>query len=156
MVFIRNLSWPAAVILAVVMLASCAIMEREPRIGIKSGRLTACPSSPNCVCSDAEDPAHRIDPFVLAAKPETAWAALREEIAARPRTRIVKAADDYLHVEEKSRFFGFVDDIEFHLRPADQIIAVRSASRVGYSDLGVNRKRVESIRKRLQERGFLQ
>lgn len=136
------------------MLASCAAMDRQNPIGAKNGRLAPCPSSPNCVCSDVEDQAHSIAPFALAAGPAEAWAALRAEIAARPRTRIVTITDDYLHAEERSRIFGFVDDIEFHLRPAERIIAVRSASRVGYSDFGVNRRRVEEVRQVLREQNL--
>jgi uncharacterized protein (DUF1499 family) len=130
-------------------------MKQPSDIGITNGRLSPCPSSSNCVSSDARDKSHRIDALQLAADPAKVWTALKEILAVRPRTRIVTVTDDYLHAEEKSRIFGFVDDIEFHLRPTEQLIAVRSASRVGYSDLGVNRKRVESIRRRLQELGFL-
>ena len=155
MIFIRNLFLPAAVILAIILLASCTAMKQPPDTGLTNGRLPPCPSSPNCVSSDARDKSHRIDALELAADPAKVWAALKEAIAARPRTRIVTVTDDYLHAQEKSRIFGFVDDIEFHLRSAERIIAVRSASRVGYSDLGVNRKRVESIRRRFQERGFV-
>ena len=86
----------------------------------------------------------------------TVWKALKEVLNARPRTRIVTVTDDYLHAQEKSRIFGFVDDIEFHLRSAEGIIAVRSASRVGYSDFGVNRRRVEEIRKVLHEQNLIE
>ena len=65
----------------------------------------------------------------------------------------MEATDSYLRAEFKSRVFGFVDDVELQLRAAEEAIAVRSASRVGYSDLGVNRRRVESLRKILRTRG---
>ena len=72
-------------------------------------------------------------------------------VATGARTRIVNDSENYLHAEVTSGFFGFVDDLELHLRPADRIIAVRSASRLGYSDFGVNRARIEHLRARLQE-----
>ena len=156
MIFIRKLYLPAAVFSAMVMLASCTAMKQANDIGVKRGRLSSCPSSPNCVCSDAQDEAHRIEPLRLAADPMKVWKALKELLNARSRTRITTATEDYLHAEEKSRIFGFVDDIEFHLRSAAGIIAVRSASRVGYSDLGVNRRRVEEIRKVLREQNLVE
>ena len=152
----RNFFMPAAVIVAAVLLASCTAMKQPIDTGIKNGAFAACPSSPNCVSSDAVDEGHRIEPLRLKSDPVKVWTALEEELAARPRTRIMMQTPDYLHAEEKSRIFGFVDDIEFHLRPAEEIIAVRSASRVGYSDLRVNRRRVEKIRTALQKRGLVE
>jgi uncharacterized protein (DUF1499 family) len=123
-----------------------------PHLGITQGKLAPCPGKPNCVCSDAEDSGHKIDPFRLSGKPETVWNELVQLITARPRTRVVKVTQEYLHATETSRVFGFTDDMEFHLRPAQGIIAVRSSSRIGYSDLGVNRKRIEGIRDALREK----
>jgi len=154
--FTRKLFIPAAVILAIILLASCTAMKQPSDIGLTNGRLSPCPSSPNCVSSDARDKSHRIEPLRLAADPMTVWKALKELLNTRPRTRITTAAEDYLQAEEKSRIFGFVDDIEFHLRSAEGIIAVRSASRVGYSDFGVNRRRVEEIRKVLHEQNLIE
>ncbi|HEY9647011.1 MAG TPA: DUF1499 domain-containing protein, partial [Chroococcidiopsis sp.] len=62
------------------------------------------------------------------------------------RTKIITATSDYLYAEFSSKLMGFVDDVEFYLSPADGVIHVRSASRLGQSDLGVNRKRIEDIR----------
>ncbi len=72
-----------------------------------------------------------------------------------PRARIVEETEDYLHAECRSALFGFVDDLELQLRPSESIIAVRSASRLGYSDFGVNRRRVEALRESLAGRGVL-
>jgi uncharacterized protein (DUF1499 family) len=107
------------------------------------------------VCSDAPDDAHRVAPFALATEPERAWRALRETLLALPRTEIVSEADGYLHAECRSLLLGFVDDLELHLRQDANAIAVRSASRLGYSDLGVNRRRVESLRQALRARGVV-
>jgi uncharacterized protein (DUF1499 family) len=119
--------------------------------------LSPCPSSPNCVSSDAAtDDDHWIEPYSLLGEPATAWRVLLEVVASLPRTTVTTQTSDYLRAESKSALFGFVDDLELQWRPADQIIAVRSASRVGYWDWGVNRRRVEQIRTRLRERGVIQ
>lgn len=121
--------------------------------GNKNGRLTPCPDKPNCVSSDAENPASRIHPLTLDALPAAAWQAASAAVATLPRTRILTHTDDYLHAECRSRLFRFVDDLELHLRPGDGIIAVRSSSRLGYYDFGVNRRRVEELRGRLRRLG---
>jgi uncharacterized protein (DUF1499 family) len=80
---------------------------------------------------------------------------VRAAVAALPRTRIVADTETHLHAECKSAWFGFVDDLELALRSELGIIAVRSASRVGYFDLGVNRRRIESIRAGLAAQGMV-
>jgi uncharacterized protein (DUF1499 family) len=125
-------------------------------LGIVAGRLADCPDSPNCLCTDAEDPAHRVDAFALAIAPGEAWIAIRSAVQAMPRTRIVKRTSDYLHAECRSKWLGFVDDLELHLRTAHgDVVAVRSASRIGYSDFGVNRARIEQLRSELVKRGVI-
>ncbi|MBM4265520.1 MAG: DUF1499 domain-containing protein [Deltaproteobacteria bacterium] len=133
---------------------SCA-GTRPTNLGVETGRLTACPSSPNCVCSDDRDAGHGIEPFRLAVGSEAGWIAARDAVAAMPRTTIVTERPGYLHAESRSAFFGFVDDLELCLRRDHGVIAVRSASRLGYGDLGVNRKRVESLRETLRSRGVV-
>lgn len=128
---------------------------RPANLGIRDGRLTACPASPNCVSSDAADDAHSVPPFHLIVAPQDGWRAVRTAIDGLPRTKIISSTDDYIHAECSSAVFGFVDDLELHLRPAEKLIAVRSAARLGHSDLGVNRKRVESLRGVLRERGVI-
>ncbi|MHC4091513.1 MAG: DUF1499 domain-containing protein [Planctomycetota bacterium] len=124
--------------------------------GIVDGRLTPCPESPNCVSSDAPDELHRTEPYRLKAAPEKAWHGLREVVEAQERVTVVTANDTYLHVEVRSAIFRFVDDAEFHLRTGDGIIAVRSAARVGHGDMGVNRKRIETIREALRARNLIE
>ena len=128
---------------------------RPVNLGIKEGRLASCPSTPNCVASDATDPAHAIPAFRLVVPPVEAWPALRATLESLPPVQIVTATDDYIHAECRSAFFGFVDDLEFHLRLSQNVIAVRSASRLGHSDFGVNRKRVEKVRGLLAQRGVI-
>ncbi len=131
------------------------MMKRRARLGISDGLLTACPSSPNCVSSDAHDESQRVEPLELAVSPPQAWLAVEQAVEALPRTTVVTRTSDYLHAECRSAVFGFVDDLELHLRTARSIIALRSASRLGYSDLGVNRQRVESLREQLISQGVV-
>jgi uncharacterized protein (DUF1499 family) len=118
--------------------------------------LAPCPSRPNCVSSLAADAAHRVDPFALRVPVERAWPQLRDAVASLPRMRIVESDDGYLRAEATSQLFRFVDDLEVLHVPGTARIDVRSASRVGYSDLGVNRARVESLREALRRAGVIE
>jgi len=142
-----------ALALSVLPLSFCS-GSRPENLGIVDSRLAPCPASPNCVSSDAVDPEHAVAAFALTAPAERAWPAARAAVAKLPRTRIVTQTADYLHAECESRIFGFVDDLELQLRAAEDLIAVRSASRLGYGDHGVNRRRVESLRAELQREGI--
>jgi uncharacterized protein (DUF1499 family) len=128
---------------------------RPANLGIKDGRLADCPSSPNCVSSGASDSAHSISAFQLIAPPTDGWRALRALLEELPGVQIITADENYIHAECSSAFFGFVDDLELHLRASQNSIAVRSASRLGHSDFGVNRKRVENLRGLLTQRGLI-
>jgi uncharacterized protein (DUF1499 family) len=108
--------------------------------------LAPCPSSPNCVSSAAADAAHRIEPLAFAGPPAAAMERLRATIAALPRARVVRFDDGGLHAEFTSWLLRFVDDVDCIVDADASVIHIRSASRVGYSDFGVNRKRVEQIR----------
>ena len=120
--------------------------ERPKDLGVRDGKLAACPSTPNCVCSQASDAVYAIAPLRFDGSPEEAWRRLRQVLADQPRTHIVREEGDYLHVECTSLLFRFVDDVEFVLDRDARVIHFRSASRIGRSDLGVNRQRMEAIR----------
>jgi len=120
---------------------------KPPPVGLVDGHLRPCPSSPNCVCSHGADEAHSIAPLRFSDDPQFAWMRLKVIIEGIPRTKIVKFEDNYLHAEFTTALLRFVDDVEFQLDSDRGVIEVRSASRVGHSDLGANRKRVELIRK---------
>ncbi len=135
-------------------LLSCS-QRRPTDLGVSEAGLAPCPSSPNCVSSDARGTRHGVDALRFAPPAGEAWDAAREVVLNLPRTRIVDEQPAYLRAECRSAFFGFVDDLELQLRPADNIIAVRSASRLGYSYFGVNRRRVERLRAALIERGIV-
>ena len=141
-------------VILVMPLFSCA-GTRPTNLGVKDARLAPCPSTPNCVSSDDADPAHRSSPFQLAVPAAEAWRAVGATVASLPRTKIITETDDYLHAECSSAFFGFVDDLELHLRPSQNLVAVRSAARLGHSDFGVNRKRVENLRALLAKQGVI-
>ena len=119
---------------------------RPDGLGPRDGRLAPLPSSPNAVSSQSEDASRRVEPLAFSGDPAAALARLRRVVEAMPRTRVVGAEPSYLHVEFTSRVFRFVDDVEFLVDASASRIDVRSASRVGYSDLGANRARVEAIR----------
>lgn len=110
--------------------------------------LEACPDTPNCVSSLAQEaPARRVAPIAFDEDAHRARARLRRVIGGMPRTRIAAEEGAYLRAEFRSRLFGFVDDVEFLLDEDARVIHVRSASRIGYWDLGVNRRRVDAIRR---------
>jgi len=129
--------------------------KRPSNIGVSDAGIAPCQSSPNCVSSNAHDNTHQVAPLQIAVTPAEAWQAVRKIISETPRTRIARETADYLHAECRSTMFGFVDDLELHLRPTEGIIAVRSASRLGYSDFSVNRRRIERLRASLIIQGVL-
>jgi len=143
-------------LLSCLLLAACAGGTSMTTLGIHNEKLAACPTSPNCVSSDAEAAEQQIEPLRLSVAAEDAWREAQAVVASLPGTKIVTVASDYLHAECRSTVFGFVDDLELHLRPEERLIAVRSAARLGYSDFGVNRKRVERLRSELIARGALE
>ncbi|WP_263971597.1 DUF1499 domain-containing protein [Leptolyngbya ohadii] len=128
--------------------------QRPDNLGIKSGRLTSCPTTPNCVNSQASpaDPTHFIQPITFTSAPDQAMANLKGVIQSLDRTEIIAEQPDYLYAEFTSALMGFVDDVEFSLDKDAGVIQVRSASRLGESDLEVNRKRIEMIREKLADR----
>jgi uncharacterized protein (DUF1499 family) len=113
---------------------------------MRDGKLEPCPASPNCVSSLATD-GHYIAPLIYKDAPEHAWERLKAVVLTQPRTVITAETGNMLHAEVRSLVFRFVDDLDFILLPDKGLIHVRSASRTGYSDFGVNRRRVERIRR---------
>jgi len=128
--------------------------QRPGNLGARDGRLAPCASTSNCVSSqaDSKDGGHYIAPLAIAGGAPAAWSALLAVLRAEPRVLIVAEKSGYLHAEFTSRLMGYVDDVEFLLDEKASLIQVRSASRLGSSDFGVNRKRVEAIRAALNAR----
>lgn len=133
------------------MLPGCAT-QTGSELGLTGdGKLAPCPATPNCVSSDARDSSHRIAPIEVKSDPEAAWQALISFLKNDPSYVIQVQKGDYLRAEARTKLLGFVDDVEFQLRPAEGQIAMRSASRAGYSDLGANRRRLEAVRQALKD-----
>ncbi len=117
----------------------------------KSQSLPPCPDSPNCVSSQSQNPDQYVEPITYAGPVTEAKAKLRALFETQPRTRIIEDKDTYLHIEISSFLFRFIDDVECILDDEDKQIHIRSASRTGYWDLGVNRRRIEEIRTKFHE-----
>lgn len=125
--------------------------DRPANLGIAAGKFAPCPTTPNCVNSQSQDAAHAIDPLRYTTTPDVAFDKLKATLQAQPRVNLLAAANDYIRAEFTIPIVGFVDDVEFYLDREAKLIQVRSASRLGESDLGVNRKRIETIRTKLGE-----
>ncbi len=138
-------AWSKVLWLLPVLMVGCS-GTRPSNLGLREGRLAPCPSSPNCVSTQSTDAKQGIDPIAYTTSMEEARDCLEKIVRDMPRTNVVRLEEDYMHLECSSRLFRFVDDVEFWFDDADKVIHCRSASRKGYSDLGVNRKRVEQIR----------
>lgn len=157
--------WPIIAALTVLALPLAALIGGQAGwfeghaptdLGVHDGRLKAPAATPNSVSSQvdlwpglAHREASRIAPLPLAGDGPGSIARLRGIVTGMPGARLVGERPDYLYVQFRSRWLGFVDDAEFWFDPSAQVIQVRSASRLGQSDLGVNRARIEDIRARL-------
>jgi len=130
--------------------------SKPDSVGVNDNRLSECPQRPNCVSSQAPDEQHRVAPFQLTENTAGKWQELARVIGDTQRTVIITQTDRYLHAECTSRIFRFVDDLELLLARESGKVSIRSASRVGYSDMGVNRKRIERPRRLLAEKGIIQ
>ena len=122
-------------------------------IGLSDGQLSSCPKSPNCVVSQNGDEEHSIAAIPYKSDLSTAKETLLKVLSVVPRTEVVEETNKYIHAESTSRIFKFVDDVEFYFPEDKSVIEVRSASRVGESDLGVNRRRIEQIRLAMEDIG---
>ena len=130
-------------------ISSCS-GSRPEKLGLKNKLFAPCSGSPNCVLSQQSDSRHRIQPLSYAGPLEVAKERLNQVILSLEKARKKKKKGDYWHVEFTSRWMSFVDDVEFYFMESEELIHVRSESRVGYYDYEVNRKRVEKIRFRFE------
>ena len=135
----------AAVVLMVVL--SCS--GQTPSVNLVNGKFRSCPNTPNCVSSDSQTDLARIDPLAFPGDADEAWQRV-QQIVVETGGQIQSREADYIWATYTSRLFRFVDDLELRLDRGAGVVHVRSASRVGRSDLGVNRKRVETLRERFQ------
>ena len=123
---------------------------RPDNLGVTQGQLLACPGTPNCVSTqaDAGDKEHYIEPLTTDKDPAAAIAALKTIVEGMERSTVIESTDTYLYAEFSSKLMGFVDDIEFYATAGT--VQMRAAARLGKSDLGVNRKRMDAIRTQFQ------
>ena len=125
--------------------------SRPEKLGLNNKSFAPCPGSPNCVLSQKSDSKHRIQPLSYAGPLEAAKERLNQVIKSHGNAWIISQNRNYWHVEFTSRWMSFVDDVEFYFTESEELIHVRSSSRLGYYDFGVNRKRVEKIRFQFEE-----
>ena len=133
-------------LLCFLILAGCS-GKRPGKLGVSNGILTPCPKSPNCVSSQATDEKHRIEPLKYTGSRKNSKDKLLQVIRSIKRGKVVTEEKKYIHVEFRSALWRFTDDVEFYFDDNSKTIQVRSAARLGSYDLGVNRKRIERIRK---------
>ena len=150
---VRYLTGVTLIIIAVpfVSLRVMSSMSKRPaNSSAQDGKLAPCPESPNCVSTQATDPEHAIEALRFTGSARSAMAALRRVIDQDGNATIVSEDEHTLSAEYRSRIFRFVDDVDFIVDEEQGIIHFRSASRVGHSDMGANRKRMEQIRTAFQ------
>lgn len=145
---------PAPQFLGAIPGLSETLAGKPPELGIQDGKLLPCPATPNCVVSQDADQDHAIAPIAYKGHREDARELLTKVLGVVPRTEIVTQQENYIRVKSTSRLLGFVDDAEFYLPQDEPVIHIRSAARLGESDLGVNRRRLEQIRFALQDLGI--
>lgn len=136
----------ALFVLVGVYFAALSMSSRKPpELGLLDGQLRACPASPNCVSSEAPAGELFVEPLPVNASVEEAWNKARQALV-KNGGEIVTEQDDYLHARFVTPLMRYVDDVELRLDADQRVIHIRSASRVGHSDLGANRARVTKIR----------
>jgi uncharacterized protein (DUF1499 family) len=144
----------SVVVVTVLFLAGGAMLSLKSREGsapgLSDGSLAPCPETPNCVCSECEQGQAFVLPFPCEGDPDASWLQVQQALLDLGGA-IVRVENDYLAATFKSPLFRFVDDVELRLDRSNGVIHIRSASRVGRSDLGKNRERVEAIRRRFNE-----
>jgi uncharacterized protein (DUF1499 family) len=136
--------------LACLFLTALSCTARPPKAGLLEGRLRPCPGKPNCICSEDPQADAWVEPLTFAGPPTRAWERLKAALREMGGT-IQRQDETYIWATFSTKVFRFVDDLEFRLAAEEKTIHVRSASRVGYSDLGLNRKRMEELRSRFNE-----
>lgn len=143
--------WPWAAAAGLVLPALWVVNRRIPPpqdLGLQAGRLRDCPDRPNCAGSECSESSLRVEPLRATGSLDQTRERLRRVVGGLSGARLIRDEDAYLHFEFTTRICRFVDDVEFRIDPDAGVIHCRSASRVGYSDLGANRRRLEEIRRR--------
>ena len=143
---------PLILLASLLLITGCT--RTMPDLGVENGRLKQCPDRPNCVNSQAENKKHFIEPIIISATSDQAKQYILTALKGMKQAQVIAVERNYIRAEFFSKVFRFIDDVEFYFPDSDSknlLIHVRSASRIGYSDLGVNRKRIENIRYKIEE-----
>jgi uncharacterized protein (DUF1499 family) len=132
-------------LLIVLFLAGCSSFPGRVLDSAQTA-IVDCGTAPHCVSSNAKDKSKLIEPIAFQGSIEAFQDKMKQVLTQIPRTQIALTKDQYIHAEATSLLLRFTDDVEFYFLPNESVIHVRSSSRIGYSDFGVNRTRVEKIR----------
>ena len=138
------------VLLACLILTALSCTARPPKAGLLAGRLRPCPAKPNCICSEDQKSDAWVEPLRFQGPPTRTWERLKAVLEEMGGT-IQRQDNEYIWATFSTKIFRFVDDVEFRMVANENVIHVRSASRVGYSDLGLNKRRLEELRARFYE-----
>ncbi len=130
----------------------------KKKVGLEKGQLNPCPNSPNCVGSmeGLKDEIHYAAPIKMTETLSKSRDIIKTILTDLPRVKIIVDEDIYLHAEFTTKIMRFVDDVEFYFDEKGGLIHYRSASRIGHSDLGVNRKRMQEIKDRYQSAALVE
>ncbi|RDY70245.1 DUF1499 domain-containing protein [Halobacillus sp. SY10] len=117
----------------------------KPYIGVKNGRLSDCPKSPNCVSTQTDQEEKKMTALAFSKDLETTKSVIKKVLSEMERTAVETETENYIHAVVESKWMKFKDDVEFYFDQEEEVIHFRSASRVGHSDFGVNKKRMKAI-----------
>lgn len=136
----------AAGIIGFIIISMAVKNNIVPKLGVENGKLKGLPSTPNAVSTQTDDMERRIEPLDFAESLEETREALMKSVESYGNYRLVSQDENYIHVEFKTETMGYKDDVEFYLDRREKIVHVRSSSRIGYSDGGLNKRRYQAIR----------
>lgn len=137
------------IVIISLLIFSISAFSNEEKLSVM--KLKQCPDSPNCVSSQSTSASHKINSLPYNSSPEEAIQQIKKIILALSGTKLIEEKDQYLHFEFKSFVFRFIDDVEIVVDDSAKVIHLRSASRVGYSDFGANRRRIEKIKNKFTQ-----
>ena len=123
------------------------IKKSKKPIGVKDGKFQPCPKSPNCISSQSTNEKHKMEPLSYLTNLEEAKTKIKDIIGSFKRTKLITEEVNYLHFEFRTATFKFIDDVEFYFDDSSKRIHFRSAAQKGYSDMGVNKKRMKKVSK---------
>lgn len=150
-----NVALKIIVVLAVAFIVLNIIlakMAKQPtNLGVQNGQLTPCPGSPNCVTTQSNHPSSKMEAIAYEGTLADNMTKLKNVIEQFSKTNIISEKENYLHVTFGTPIFNYIDDVEFYFDDANKLLHFRSASRIGYSDMGVNKKRMQKVTARFAQ-----